>query len=102
GSRPRGKNGLGFAFSEFGRRVSENYSGGTDHGAAGPAFFFGAPVKGGIHGVQPSLAQLDQDENLVYATDFRSLYATVLGDWLKVDPALVLPAAYPRVPVLAS
>lgn len=102
GSRPRGKNVLVFAFSEFGRRVSENYSGGTDHGAAGPAFLFGAPVKGGIHGAQPSLEKLDQDENLVYATDFRSLYATVLGDWLRVDPDQVLPAQYPRLPVLAS
>lgn len=100
----RGKNRervLVLAYSEFGRRVSENYSAGTDHGAAGLAFFLGERVKGGFYGKQPSLSELDQDENLIFNVDFRSLYATVLDGWLKTDSSLVLPARYPVLPVLA-
>ncbi len=92
---------LVMAYSEFGRRVAENYSSGTDHGAAGPAFFFGKPVKGGWYGKQPSLSELDQDENLVFNVDFRSLYATVLENWIGADSSLVLPAKYPTIPLLA-
>jgi uncharacterized protein (DUF1501 family) len=67
-------------YSEFGRRVSENDSGGTDHGTAAPHFMMGGKVKGGFHGTQPSLDQLDNGD-LNYSTDFRSLYATIAQEW---------------------
>ncbi len=72
-------------FSEFGRRASENLSGGTDHGAAYPAFIIGKGVKPGMHGAQPRLDDLDRG-NLKYTTDFRSLYSSLLRDFLRVDP----------------
>lgn len=92
---------LVLAFSEFGRRVSENYSKGTDHGAAGPAFFLGAPVRGGFYGEHPSLAELDRDENLVMNVDFRRLYATVLEGWFQADASAVLPRRYEPLALLA-
>jgi uncharacterized protein (DUF1501 family) len=70
--------------SEFGRRPAENGSG-TDHGTAAPHFVVGAAVHGGRYGASPSLTQLDDHGNLVATTDFRSLYATALPDWLGVD-----------------
>ncbi len=70
--------------SEFGRRPAENGSG-TDHGTAAPQFLIGASVKGGRYGAPPSLTQLDDHGNLVATTDFRSLYATALQDWLGVE-----------------
>jgi len=100
--RKREKNVLVMAYSEFGRRVAANYSGGTDHGAAGISFFFGEPVRGGFYGAQPSLTELDQDENLIFNLDFRSLYSTVLADWMRVDPKLVLPGDYPKVALLQA
>jgi uncharacterized protein (DUF1501 family) len=68
-------------FSEFGRRVAENTSRGTDHGTAGPVFVIGKPVKGGHYGEAPSLTDLD-DGNLRYTTDFRRVYATVITEWM--------------------
>ncbi len=68
-------------FSEFGRRVKENGSLGTDHGVAGPMFLIGDAVKGGIHGAHPSLTDLDQGD-LKHHTDFRRVYATLLEKWL--------------------
>lgn len=76
-------------FSEFGRRVSENANGGTDHGAAAPLFVLGPKVKGGIIGAQPSLTDLDNGD-LKFHTDFRSIYATVLENWLKTPSKPVL------------
>ena len=70
------------AFSEFGRRVPENTSQGTDHGAAGPMFVVGGRVKGGHYGQIPSLTALDAGDNLKYTTDFRRVYATLIGGWL--------------------
>lgn len=70
------------AFSEFGRRVEENASGGTDHGAAGPLFLIGPRVRGGLIGDHPSLSQLHQGD-LKYHTDFRRVYAALLAHWLK-------------------
>jgi uncharacterized protein (DUF1501 family) len=75
---------LVLAWSEFGRRVAENASHGTDHGAAGPAFLLGRHVRGGLHGRHPSLSQLDPNGNLVSTVDFRRLYATCLESWLGV------------------
>jgi uncharacterized protein (DUF1501 family) len=72
--------------SEFGRRPAENGSG-TDHGTAAPHLLVGASVHGGRYGASPSLTQLDPQGNLVATTDFRSLYATVLQDWLGVEAA---------------
>jgi uncharacterized protein (DUF1501 family) len=76
-------------FSEFGRRVRQNDSNGTDHGAAGPMFVSGGKVKGGFHGEYPSLTQLD-DGDLKYTTDFRRVYATLLDKWLNADSTVVL------------
>ncbi|MBV8961430.1 MAG: DUF1501 domain-containing protein [Actinobacteria bacterium] len=71
-------------FSEFGRRVAESGSGGTDHGSAAPMFAIGPRVAGGLHGQQPSLnpARLDADGNMVRAVELREVYATVLDRWL--------------------
>ncbi|MHB1556828.1 MAG: DUF1501 domain-containing protein, partial [Isosphaeraceae bacterium] len=71
-------------FSEFGRRVRENGSRGTDHGAASCLFVAGPSVKGGVIGKHPSLSDLD-DDDLRYHTDFRRVYATVLDGWLGCD-----------------
>ena len=69
-------------FSEFGRRVPENSNLGTDHGAANVMFVAGKNVKGGHYGKLPSLTQLDDGDNLVYTTDFRRVYATMISGWL--------------------
>lgn len=76
-------------FSEFGRRVAENNSGGTDHGAAAPMFVLGGGVKPGIYGEQPSLLKLN-DGDLIYNVDFRNVYASVLDKWLKAPSEAVL------------
>ncbi|MBW7905740.1 MAG: DUF1501 domain-containing protein [Phycisphaerae bacterium] len=76
-------------FSEFGRRVQENASGGTDHGEAAPMFLFGSKVIGGVHEKHPSLDRLHRGD-LAYGVDFRRVYATVLRDWMKADAREVL------------
>jgi len=76
-------------YTEFGRRVKANASDGTDHGTAGPMFVIGDGVRGGIHGAQPSLTDLDQGD-LKFSIDFRSVYATLLGSVLEADPGKVL------------
>lgn len=68
-------------FSEFGRRVTQNGSGGTDHGTAAPLFLFGSGVAGGVYGSPPDLEVLDHNGNLRFEIDFRSVYATLLADW---------------------
>ncbi len=77
-------------YSEFGRRVEDNGSGGTDHGTAAPMFVFGSRVKGGLYGTPPSLTDLDPDGNLKFAIDFRQVYATILANWIDTDPSPVL------------
>ncbi len=72
-------------FSEFGRRVAENQSEGTDHGTASMMFLAGGSVKPGFHGPRPDLAHLDPVGDLIHAVDFRSVYASVLSSWLKAD-----------------
>jgi uncharacterized protein (DUF1501 family) len=68
-------------YSEFGRRVRPNASGGTDHGTAAPLFVMGGGVKGGLHGVYPSLTDL-QDGDLKHTVDFRAVFATLAqGCW---------------------
>ena len=78
-------------FSEFGRRVPENTSLGTDHGAANLMFVAGKNVKGGHYGNIPSLTKLDEGDNLVFTTDFRRVYATMISGWLgfKDTPAIL-------------
>lgn len=77
-------------FSEFGRRVQENSSRGTDHGAAAPSFIIGNKVKAGLIGKHPKLDDLD-DGDLKFHTDFRALYSSLLTNWLKwpVQPGIV-------------
>jgi len=88
-------------FSEFGRRVHENGSQGTDHGAAAPMFLVGAHVRSGLIGAEPSLAPADlQDGDIKYNTDFRSVYASILKDWLKTNPAPILGKPFPAVPIV--
>lgn len=89
------------AFSEFGRRVAENTSLGTDHGTAGPAFIIGAPVAGGHHGRPPSLTDLD-DGNLKFTTDYRQIYSTLIKGWMGHDTVSeVLKDDFSPLPVFA-
>jgi uncharacterized protein (DUF1501 family) len=69
-------------FSEFGRRVPENVNLGTDHGTANLMFVAGKQVKGGQYGKVPSLTDLDSGDNLIFTTDFRRVYATMIAGWL--------------------
>jgi uncharacterized protein (DUF1501 family) len=85
---------LVMSFSEFGRRVAENASHGTDHGAAGPMFLFGGAIQPGLHGTAPSLTDLDRGD-LRHSIDFRSVYATVLKRWLGTDPLPILHRPFP-------
>ncbi len=81
---------LGMTFSEFGRRFTENGSNGTDHGAASPTMFFGPALNGnGFVGDHPDLGDLDRNKNLKSTNDFRTLYASVLSQWLCIDQASV-------------
>ena len=87
-------------FSEFGRRLSENGSAGTDHGTAAPVFLLGRPVKPGIQGPYPDLTHLD-DGDPRHAIDFRRVYATVLDRWLAVPHRQILGSAFDPLPLLA-
>ena len=79
-----------FLFSEFGRRVNDN-GGGTDHGAGGVCLVIGNSVKGGQYGEYPSTKPADLDQgDLVPATDFRSVYTTLVEDWMRLDPVSVV------------
>src|SRR6266581_301268 len=81
-------------WSEFGRRVEENGSLGTDHGTAAPMFVLGNPVSKGIFGEPPSLSKLDDAGNMKYTVDFRSVYATVLDRWLGASSKDVLGGSF--------
>ncbi|MFN8633497.1 MAG: DUF1501 domain-containing protein [Chloroflexota bacterium] len=87
---------LTLGFSEFGRRVRENGSGGTDHGAAGPMFAIGSGVKSGLYGEAPSLTNLI-DGDLRYTVDFRSVYATVLESWFGMPSQQILGGTFERL-----
>ena len=81
---------LAMTFSEFGRRLQENASRGTDHGTASPTMLFGPSLNGnGVLGGDPDLDDLDANGNLKFTTDFRSIYATVLENWLCIEPEQV-------------
>ena len=76
-------------FSEFGRRVGQNGSFGTDHGTAAPLFLLGDGVNGGLYGSAPVLDDLDNAGNMKFDIDFRTVYATVLQDWFGIAPEVV-------------
>ncbi|HYT32958.1 MAG TPA: DUF1501 domain-containing protein [Thermoanaerobaculia bacterium] len=88
---------LFMSWSEFGRRVADNASMGTDHGTSAPHFVVGNAVKPGIYGTAPSLTQLDSNGNLLIQNDFRSYYGTVLSDWLGADSAAILGTTWPNL-----
>jgi uncharacterized protein (DUF1501 family) len=83
-------------FSEFGRRVTQNASNGTDHGAAAPMFIMGGGIKAGLFGNYPSLSTLNAGD-LAYNVDFRSVYATILDRWLRAPSKEVLGRQFPLV-----
>ena len=81
---------LSMTFSEFGRRIEQNGSQGTDHGAAAPLMLFGPGLNGnGFLGENPDMHNVDAAGNLVYSVDFREVYASVLENWLCIDPNTV-------------
>lgn len=86
-------------FSEFGRRVNENGSSGTDHGTANQMFIFGGLIQPGIFGTHPSLERdkLDSVGDMRFNIDFRSVYATVLSNWLGVDPVPIIGESWPMM-----
>jgi uncharacterized protein (DUF1501 family) len=92
---------LMMTFSEFGRRVAQNASGGTDHGAAAPMFLFGPRVKGGLVGDNPSLTDLDNGD-VKHQVDFRSVYATVLQSWLDTPSKPVLGQQFKLLPIVKA
>ena len=88
-------------YSEFGRRVKENGSGGTDHGAAAPVFVMGGTVKGGLHGQRPGMAadQLNRGD-LVHHVDYRSVYATLLTRHMGIDPSPILRKSFAPIGII--
>lgn len=80
-------------WSEFGRRPEENGSAGTDHGAAGTAFIIGSRASGRMVGEFPGLTVLDEDDNLRHTSDFRSMYCSLLEQWLGQDAGPIVPGA---------
>ena len=88
------------AFSEFGRRVRENGSGGTDHGTAGPVFVAGAPVRAGLVGNPPNLSDLEEGD-LKMQFDFRQVYASLLQDWLSVEAKQSLAGDFEPLPLVS-
>lgn len=85
-----------FTYSEFGRRVGENASNGTDHGTAAPVFVAGGGIKGGLFGEAPSLTDLD-DGDLRFRHDFRSVYNTVLRGWWGLTRTPFDAGHYPQI-----
>ncbi|HEX5625503.1 MAG TPA: DUF1501 domain-containing protein [Saprospiraceae bacterium] len=94
----------GMTFSEFGRRIISNASGGTDHGAAQPMFVFGNTVVPGVVGVNPTIdPNSNASSNLPMQYDFRSVYASILSDWFCVEPSdleQILLRNYQKIPIL--
>ncbi|MFN0132377.1 MAG: DUF1501 domain-containing protein [Phycisphaerales bacterium] len=90
---------LTMSFSEFGRRVGQNASQGTDHGTAAPMFLMGPMVKPGVVGEHPSLTDLD-DGDLKYRIDFRTVYAAILSKWLGADSKAILEGTFKPADVI--
>lgn len=95
---------IGMTYSEFGRRIKSNASGGTDHGAAAPLFLFGKNVRGGVFGNNPTIpSSVTVNDNVPYQFDFRSIYSTILQNWFCVsttDETEVLLKQYPTLPMI--
>lgn len=89
-------------FSEFGRRVPENDILGTDHGTANNMMIIGGGVRGGHYGQLPSLTELNDLDNLIHTTDFRRVYATVLGDWLGAPDEGILKGSFKKFPIFKN
>src|SRR5262249_20958502 len=89
-------------FSEFGRRIEENRQMGTDHGTANVVFLLGGRVRPGVHGTPPDLANCDEQGDLVFRTDFRAVYASVLRDWLNADPTRILQGEFLPLPLVRA
>jgi uncharacterized protein (DUF1501 family) len=87
-------------FSEFGRRVKENGSRGTDHGTAQPQFLIGGKVSPGLYGSYPSLSSLDTNGNLNFNVDFRQTYASILEDWFGIPQTEVLDSSFTKLSVI--
>jgi uncharacterized protein (DUF1501 family) len=85
-------------FSEFGRRVAQNGSNGTDHGTALPMMLFGSKIQGGIYGTNPNLANLDNGD-LRLQIDFRTVYSSLIRDWLGADPSKVIEGNFGDIPI---
>jgi uncharacterized protein (DUF1501 family) len=92
---------LVMTYSEFGRRVEENASHGTDHGTAAPHVMIGGQVKGGLYGTYPSLTDLE-DGDLKYTVDYRSLYATVIERWWGLSATMLVQGRYPALDCLTG
>jgi uncharacterized protein (DUF1501 family) len=92
---------LVMTFSEFGRRVVQNASNGTDHGAAAPMFVMGSAIRQGLVGRHPSLSDLDQGD-LKYLIDFRSIYATILQNWLQTPSKPILGDQFSLLPLVRA
>jgi uncharacterized protein (DUF1501 family) len=88
-------------FSEFGRRLRENASAGTDHGTSAPVFLLGRPVQGGLHGPYPDLGRL-RDGDPEHAIDFRRVYAAVLERWLRLPAEATLETRFEPMPLFHS
>ncbi len=84
---------LVLVWSEFGRRVEQNGSAGTDHGAADIGLLIGSRVRGEMLGEFPGLVSLDEDGNLRSTFDYRSLYCSLLEQWFATDAAAIIPDA---------
>jgi uncharacterized protein (DUF1501 family) len=95
-----GKRVVVLVFSEFGRRLTENASAGTDHGTAAPVLLVGSPVKAGVHGPYPNLQDLDAGGDPKHAIDFREVYATVLDKWLGCPSDKVLGSKFKHLAIL--
>ncbi|NJX14162.1 DUF1501 domain-containing protein [Tamlana crocina] len=92
------KDTLILTFSEFGRRVKQNASVGTDHGTANNVFIIGKNLKKqGLYNAMGSLTDLDENGDLKFEIDFRTIYATVLDKWLEVDDAKVLNKSFKQL-----
>ena len=97
----RGDEAIVMVFSEFGRRIDDNGSG-TDHGSGGVAFIIGSNVNGGLYGEYPSLEPRDQVEgDMAFNNDFRGLYATLLDDWMGIDPNPILGGNFEQFDMIA-
>jgi hypothetical protein len=95
---------IGMTYSEFGRRIKSNASGGTDHGSAAPLFLFGKNVRGGVFGNNPDIpASVSVNDNIPYQFDFRTIYSSILQNWFCVnenDELQILNKKFPTIPII--